>query len=757
MRHRLAVPALLILLATGCAVAPTPSTAPSAAPNGLEADGRTVALGALRNYEIARGKGRPGAAAAALESGRATLEGLKDPRLEAAFAVAEITLALDLGRKDEAASRIAALDRAVETDPARGLDEDLMIALSNARGRLAEATNPRQAIDHYASGAEQAEKARRIQSARRLWANAAHAAARSGASAETLNGLVDRADALRSKSEGPRSEADVDVDVELRLARAQLFSLLRPAGQDTASPVRAATLATARAKVEAVLAATPGQQASSARSLAFGLRSALSAIEADHATATADAWLALRVAQAAGDDELEARWHAQLARLARLATRSADDDRAIGHFEAAVEKAAGLRPALARSEAWEEDALFLDRIGEDLYLELVDLLLARAEASVEEERRRIDLRRAQGIVEAWKAAELRNYFQDECVDAYRARIRDPAAVSGTAAVVYPIVLPDRLSLLVSHRDGMRQFVVPVTGDVLDAEVREFRRWIVNRTRTRYRRHAMQLYDWLIEPIEAHLRSLGTETIVFVPGGSLRTIPLAALHDGKRFLIDRYAIATVPGLELTDPRPVDREGLSILMAGISKARHGFPALAGVPAELAAIEEMLGGTLLVDEQFERAAVGEAFDRRRYTMVHFATHAQFGATPADSFLLTWDGPLGMDALGEAISAFRDRETPLDLLVLSACQTAAGDERAALGLAGVAVRAGARSALATLWSVSDRASREIVVAFYEALSEGDRSRAEALRVAQRKLLQDPTLSHPAYWAPFLMISSWL
>ena len=144
-------------------------------------------------------------------------------------------------------------------------------------------------------------------------------------------------------------------------------------------------------------------------------------------------------------------------------------------------------------------------------------------------------------------------------------------------------------------------------------------------------------------------------------------------------------------------------------------------------------------------------------RPSVVHLASHAEFGGDPESSFLLTWDGRLNMDQLAEIIGRRRFDERPLELLVLSACQTAVGDERAALGLAGVAVRAGARSALGSLWSIADDAAFQLIERFYAELVRPGVSRAVALQRAQQALLEDETFSHPFFWSPFLMISNWL
>jgi CHAT domain-containing protein len=147
-----------------------------------------------------------------------------------------------------------------------------------------------------------------------------------------------------------------------------------------------------------------------------------------------------------------------------------------------------------------------------------------------------------------------------------------------------------------------------------------------------------------------------------------------------------------------------------------------------------------------------------RRPVSIVHVASHGEFRGDAAESFVLAWDGPIPMERLAEVVGRTRYRaERPLELLVLSACETAAGDERASLGLAGVAVQAGARSALGSLWRVSDEATALLIEEFYTQLADPGVSRAEALRRAQRKLLAEVRFRHPYYWSPFLLVSNWL
>jgi CHAT domain-containing protein len=213
----------------------------------------------------------------------------------------------------------------------------------------------------------------------------------------------------------------------------------------------------------------------------------------------------------------------------------------------------------------------------------------------------------------------------------------------------------------------------------------------------------------------------------------------------------------PGLTLTDPRPLNRSQLRFLTAGLTKSVQGFPALPYVAEEVASIEQLYKSDQLINGAFQSATLERELREGRYGALHIATHGQFSPDVQDSFLLTYDGKLTMQTLDQLIGLFRYRQEPLELLTLSACQTGIGDDRAALGLAGVALKAGARSALATLWFINDEASASLISEFYRQLRNPALSKAVALQRAQLRLLSDRIYEHPAYWSPFLLLNNWL
>jgi CHAT domain-containing protein len=394
---------------------------------------------------------------------------------------------------------------------------------------------------------------------------------------------------------------------------------------------------------------------------------------------------------------------------------------------------------------------------EPIYFGFIDLLLQEAVSMQKREQVEPYLLEAREAMELLKVAELRDYFQDECMGAARLRITKLDIVSKTAVVIYPIILSDRIDLLVSLPAGLKKFSIPIGADTFTQEIRKFRQRLEKRTTREYLPHAQKLYDWLIRPLEPDLALSSIDTLVVVPDGALRTIPMAALHDGKEFLINKYAIAITPGLNLTDPRPIKQKNVRVLSAGLTDSVQGFPPLPSISDELEALHNLYGAKMLLNKNFVNLNLEKELRETPFTIMHIASHAQFEGDVKKTFLLTFNNRLTVDQLEQYVGLYKFREEPLELLTLSACDTAAGDNRAALGLAGIAIKAGASSALATLWHINDQATSELAVEFYRQLQNPTHSRAMALKRAQLKLLNDRRYEHPGYWSPFLLINNWL
>ena len=443
--------------------------------------------------------------------------------------------------------------------------------------------------------------------------------------------------------------------------------------------------------------------------------------------------------------------------IGRLHNQLGNHDRAIDAYKTAVNNLSSIRNDLAIVYGNDNSpTTFRDSVG-PVYYELADLLLKKAD-EVEDDSARIALLvEARDTVEALKGAELSDYFQDDCANMVNAGAKSIGQMSPTAAIVYIIPLESRLELLVETKSGLKKVTVNVPSRRLMDQARLFRHHVERRTTYFFKSHAEALYAWIIEPIKKILEADGVDTLVFVPDGALRNVPMAALFDGKKYLLEQYAVGVAPGLSLIESQEATSPNSRFLFSGLAAERHGFPGLPAVVQEAELIAKSFAATQLMDATFLKDDLENKFLRNDYRFVHIASHGQFSGRAESTFVLTYDGFLTLDDLENLIRPSSYRGAPVELLTLSACQTAAGDEKAALGLAGVAIKAGCRAALASLWFVSDQASALMVDEFYRALAKPGTTKAKALQHAQTVLRNDPRFRHPRYWAPYLMIGNWL
>jgi CHAT domain-containing protein len=414
---------------------------------------------------------------------------------------------------------------------------------------------------------------------------------------------------------------------------------------------------------------------------------------------------------------------------------------------------------------------------EPVYRELVDLDLEYATSlknagKNEESQKR--LIQAREVLESLQVAELNNFFREACVEENPQQIDK---IDKTTAVVYTIVLPNRLEVILSlpEQPNLTLHTIKVDQKDFDNTIDEVQRSLTDPVSIQIeevsRTYYEKLYNWLIKPLEPELKNSKVSTLAFVLDGELRNIPMAALYDGKQYLVQKYAIALTPGLQLLDPKPITKVNLKAFTAGLSKIRpdfephRDFQELTNVQSELEQIEKIgLSEQLILNEKFTSTQLQQEIrDSRVPPIVHLATHGEFSSTADRTFILSWDRRIGVKDLGKLLqdkTLYRSR--PIELLVLSACKTATGDKRAALGLAGIAVRAGARSTLATLWSVVDQTTAEIMSEFYSQLKQAPETninKAQALRNAQlafMKKYENQDYRHPHFWAPFVLVGNW-
>jgi CHAT domain-containing protein len=391
---------------------------------------------------------------------------------------------------------------------------------------------------------------------------------------------------------------------------------------------------------------------------------------------------------------------------------------------------------------------------EPIYRELVELLLQSPEGG---ELSQQNLKQARQVIESLQLAELDNFFREACLTAKPVQVDQ---INPQTAVIYPIILPNRLAVILAlpnqplsyYETSLPQAEVE---RILDQMQQSLRPTSFTQERLPI---AKQVYDLLLRSGEDKLAASGITTLVFVLDGSLRNLPMAALYDGQKYLIEKYNIALAPGLQLLQPQPLERQQLKGLLAGLSEARQGFSALPAVALEVNQIESQIPAQVLLDQTFTSTSLQSRLNSVPFPVIHLATHGRFSSKAEDTFILTWDDRINVRQLDTLLRAREQSDlNPIELLVLSACQTATGDRRAALGLAGLAVRSGARSTLATLWSVNDRSTASLMVEFYRELGQPGVTKAQAVRNAQLTLLKQPQYEHPYYWAPFILLGNWL
>ncbi|CAK0762974.1 CHAT domain-containing protein [Gammaproteobacteria bacterium] len=428
-----------------------------------------------------------------------------------------------------------------------------------------------------------------------------------------------------------------------------------------------------------------------------------------------------------------------------------------------------------------------------LYLKLADLLLQQAAALSEDDAQPL-LREARDTLERLKTAELEDYLGSACPLDTKS-VANLELIAPRTGVLYPILLPDRLELLLGINGRQYRTTVAVKSE----EIRTAAENLASLLRPapdlmNPKFLANQLFSWIIAPVKHWLDKHQVDTLVFIPDGPLRLFPLGALMDGDTFLIERYAVVTEPGLTLFDPQPIPRKNIHALVAGMSRPgpvieelpkdlltiltgtngseplrlgeaslsqrnRESLEetlALPGVEQEVKQVSAVLGVPPMLNQDFVLSRFTAAMDHSLH-IVHMASHGFFGGTPENSFFMTYDRLLKIHHLETLLQGNGKDKQPPQLLILSACQTAEGNDRAPLGITGVAVKSGVRSVIGSLWPVSDDATQRLIGEFYPRLRDSRQTKAMAFQQAQIAVLRDQRFNHPFFWAAFILVGNWL
>jgi CHAT domain-containing protein/uncharacterized protein HemY len=460
---------------------------------------------------------------------------------------------------------------------------------------------------------------------------------------------------------------------------------------------------------------------------------------------------ALILAQTNNASDIAYRWQWQLGRVLKS---KGLNSQAIAAYSEAVSTLASIRGDLVSSNA-DIQFSFRDSV-EPVYRQLVALLLTHDDGKpISQE----NLKSARTVIESLQVAELDNFLKEACLTGLTTQIDE---VDPLAAVIYPIILSDRIEVIVSLPDrSLQNHTSKISQAQLESLLSKLRRSLRRTSlEAEIQEVSQEVYNLLIgKEIESILATNKIKTLAFVLDGSLRNLPMAVLYDGQHYLMEKYNLAIAPGLQLIDPQPLKRQQLTVFIGGVSKETQDFTALPNVEREVQQIATLVSTqSPLLNEMFISESIQKQISKIPFRVVHLATHGEFSSQAEKTFVLTWNSRLGIKQLGALLQTRnQDGRTPIELLVLSACKTAKGDNRAALGLAGMAVRSGARSTIASLWSVEDSATATLMENFYQELATLGTTKADALRKAQISLLKKPQFTHPFYWSPFVLVGNWL
>jgi CHAT domain-containing protein len=483
-------------------------------------------------------------------------------------------------------------------------------------------------------------------------------------------------------------------------------------------------------------------------------------------------------------------------RAARLAQRRGESALAIAHYMRATQRLEAIHQDLPIEDARGRSTF--QSLQRPIIAGLTDLLLQGIDA-LAPDAQQARLASALRLTEQAHQAELQDYLGDRC-SVESVRPSGTEAVAPGVALIYPIVLKDRLEVIVRTHDALLHHAAPVSAAALAAEIQSFRSALLDVGSSDYLQSAQRLHAWLIAPFAAALAQAGVHALVIVPDGYLRLIPFAALHDGQEFLAQRYWISTVTGMSMTEPAAPRRKRSESLFVGLSMPGPvvdrllalGFNggagpsgsadrralqdsgaepppavslatreltlrsqlALPGVQTEIQDLVPLRRSVWLLNDQFTVERFEHEVQSGNYSVVHIASHSFFGGNAGESFLLAYDNVIRIDQLQQLIAVNDSSEAGIDLLTLSACDTATGDERAPLGFAGAAIKARARSVLGSLWPVNDTATQQFMELFYGGLAQHGKS--QAFTEAQRALMKSTQFAHPYFWAPFILTGDW-
>lgn len=454
------------------------------------------------------------------------------------------------------------------------------------------------------------------------------------------------------------------------------------------------------------------------------------------------------------------------------------------------------------------------RQGVDLLMQLINSNQSRPDARqvFEEEFKRADINQAVQLFEEYQGRRFNNHLELD------AAIIPPTIteISQTLsnihqntgkkpALSYVVSLKDELHIILilpnsptisslknqeksvisqNAANNTERIILRASRKDLEKAAEQFRNEVIKPTRSKIDlNHAQTLYHTLIAPLEANLQANKIDTLIISADSGLRSIPVAALYDGQQYLIEKYSLSIIPTFRLANLRSLNNiKDAKLLAMGISKPKDGQIALPAARVEVDTLGGQLWqGTRFLDEETTVDNLKSINRQQSFGILHFATHADFQKGKAkNSYIQFWDRKVNLKQLRSLSKELEWHN--IDMLVLSACRTALGNEEAELGFAGLAVGAGVKTAVGSLWKVNDEATLGLMSEFYSRLKSAP-SKAEALRQAQIAMLKGQVRSeggqlilasqtaiplpaeilaegedftHPYFWSAFTVIGNW-
>lgn len=465
----------------------------------------------------------------------------------------------------------------------------------------------------------------------------------------------------------------------------------------------------------------------------------------------ADAGMILERLRALQPQEIEAQEAALEILAARLGMLDGTDPgRLRGRVERAVRLVESIRSDLASAQFSNDLGRSFREWSGTPYLMLAELELRAGKMDA-----------AREAVESFKAWEIDDFYRNDCVNASLGRRRNLRQVQDpSVGLLYVIALQDRVEVLLGTAASTERRSARLTAAELDRLARVLRyRLEFDHGTFAFQSAAEELHRHLIAPLMPALKEAGIRHLVFVPDGALGTIPLGVLRDAEsgRYLIEDFSISVSPSFSLMTAEKTGETATKALLAGLSTPPAGYAALPAVKEEIGALAKIYGEhSIKMDGDFTVGSFRQEVSAGQAGLIHIASHGEFKGNGGETYLLASDDKITMDDLESMIQPRKFTGTPVELLCLSACRTAAGDERAALGLAGVAVKSGAHSVAASLWYVNDASASTLMESFHRHWHRDNMPKAAALREAQLDFLRANPLAHPHFWAPFILIGDW-